>query len=394
VLKMRKKTSCVLLFVFVMMLALTGCSSSTSPSPDTEPDADEEKVIRVGWIAPFSGNYAWAGQYLLDAAQMAADEINAQGGAASGGVRIEILHEDDGGDPTKSVNATIKLIENDKVDIIMGPFNSSCTLANMVETERREFPQITFSLSPVITEQGHKWIFRMSPADDVTMTSILDYATQVKGFTKLAFLTDTTDYGTSGYIVGEPYLKELGLEPLTNEKFNIPDKDFTAQLLKIRAAEPDAIVLHGDEADCGLIAKQRLQLGMNDIPIIGGLPLTGVKYLENGGPEGTEGTMVATSFLANSDKPVIQEFVKNFTDRYGYTPEARCAAAYDGMYVLAEALKNNGGKTDNVSLREGILNVQGLEGVQGTFNYDEYGNGLHSVMKGIFKNGEIEFLAE
>jgi branched-chain amino acid transport system substrate-binding protein len=373
------------LICFIATIGLMGCSKKAE-------EKAQASVIKVGWIAPFSGNYAWAGEYLLNGAKLAAEEINAKGGV--NGVKIDIVYEDDGGDPTKSVNATIKLIEKDKVNIIMGPFNSSCTLANMKETERRQMPQITFSLSPVITKQNNQWIFRMSPSDEVTMTSILEYAVKVQGKKNIAFLTDTTDYGTGGYIVGAPYLEKNGLKPLTNEKFNIPDKDFTAQLLNIKKANPDALLLHGDEADCGLIAKQRIQLGMKDLEIIGGLPLTGTKYLETGGAEAVEGTIVATSFLASNPSPKVQDFVKNFTQKYGYAPEARCAAAYDGMYILAEALKHSQGKIDNISLRDAIRKVQNMEGVQGVFNFDEVGEGLHTVLKGIYRSGKIEFLAK
>jgi len=103
---------------------------------------------------------------------------------------------------------------------------------------------------------------------------------------------------------------------------------------------------------------------------------------------------VSTNFLATRDDPKIQAFVKAFNDKYGYMPEARCAALYDAAYILAAALENSNGEFDNVSLRDGIRAVQGLERIQGTFSYDAKGNGLSKTIKAIFTNGEMQFLSE
>jgi branched-chain amino acid transport system substrate-binding protein len=358
-------------------------------------EVQEDRDIVLGWIGPFSGNYAWAGEYLTNGSKLALDEINAVGGVK--GRKIKLIWEDDGGNPTQSVNAAIKLITQDKVDLIMGPFNSSCALAVMQECANREFPNLTFGLSPLITSQGNQWVFRMSPGDNIAVKNLLDYVTEVKGWTRIAFITDTTDYGTGAYVVGEPYLKAKGLEPLTNEKFNIPDKDFTSQLLKIKQTNPDVIFPHGDEADIGLIAKQRVQLGMGHIPLIGGLPLTGKKFIENAGKEAAEGTIVVTNFIPNNNPdPLVISFTAHFKEKYGYTPEARCASGYDGTYVAAQAFRivfeQLGGELTPENIRDGLRMVQGLKGVQGEFNYDETGEGLSTCHKGIFRNGELEFL--
>jgi branched-chain amino acid transport system substrate-binding protein len=395
-----------LALVFCMMMTVfTACGNSGSPSGseqtpaaaatesnDAAVSSGYDKTLKIGIIGPGSGNYAWVKDYFCDSVQLAIDEMEAIGPEATNGVKLEWIFEDDSGDPTSSVTGTIKLIEEEKVDIIFGPFNSSCAYAQIGEAAKHEIPEIIFALSNGLTEQGNEWVFRCSPADGVTVRNVMQYAYDEMGARKFAFLTDSTDYGTSAYVEGEPFLKDLGLEPLTNEKFDIPDKDFTAQLLKIKNADPDVLVLHGDEADCGLIAKQRLQLGMGDLQLIGGIPMTGVKFLENAGKDGSEGCVVTTNFLANRDDPKVKQFVTNFEEKYNYTPEARCASLYDATYVLAEALKNSGGAIDNVSLRDGIRAVQNYEGVQGTFKYDEAGNGLNVVMKAIFEDGEMQFL--
>lgn len=386
-LKVNNKIRVLFIGVLVILFAL-------SSQLILQADAQEDEIV-IGWIAPFSGNYAWAGEYLTNGSKMAIEEINAAGGI--NGRKLKMIYEDDASNPTQSVNTIIKLIVKDKVDLVMGPFNSSCALADMVEAEKRQFPILVFALSPLVTSQGNKWVFRMSPGDNVTVKALLDYVVEVKGWKKIAFMTDTTDYGTGAYVVGEPYLKARGLEPLTNEKFNIPDKDFTSQLLKIKKTNPEVLFIHGDEADCGLIAKQRLQLGMGDLQLIGGLPLTGKKYKEVGGKEAIEGTIVVTNFLDVNPDPKIQAFIKKFTDTYGYTPEARCTAGYDGTYVAAQAFRNalnNFGDLTPEHVRDGLRQVQGLQGIQGVFNYDETGEGLNTAIKGVFHDGELEFLSD
>jgi branched-chain amino acid transport system substrate-binding protein len=403
----------VLALLFTLCLAFAGCGKTAAPATATPAPATQapataapaetagasaapasyEKTLKIGIVCPGSGNYAWVKDYFCDSVQLAIDELEAMGPDSTAGVKLEWIYEDDASDPTTCVTSTIKLIEQEKVDIIFGPFNSSCAYAQIATVAQNEIPEIFWALSDGITTQGNEWIFRNSPADGITVTNVMNYAHDDLKYTKFAFLTDSTDYGTSAYVIGEPLLKGLGLEPLTNEKFDIPDKDFTAQLLKIKNAAPEVLMLHGDEADCGLIVKQRLQLGMEDLQVIGGIPMTGVKFLENAGADGAEGCIVTTNFLANRDDPKVKSFVEAFKAKYNYDPEARCAALYDATYVLAEALKNSGGKIDNVSLRDGIRAVQDYTGVQGTFKYDDKGNGLTVVMKAIFKNGEKQFLS-
>ena len=408
--KSQRRISLVIIAALLLSLTLAfaGCGkteapASATPAPATAAPAENaaataapasyDKTLKIGIVCPGSGNYAWVKDYFCDSVQLAIEELEAMGPESTAGVKLEWVYEDDASDPTASVTATIKLIEQEKVDIIFGPFNSSCAYAQIATVAQNETPEIFWALSDGITQQGNEWIFRNSPSDGITVTNVIKYAHDELDCTKFAFLTDSTDYGTSAYVTGEPLLKDLGLEPLTNEKFDIPDKDFTAQLLKIKNAEPDVLMLHGDEADCGLIVKQRLQLGMGDLQVIGGIPMTGVKFLENAGSDGSEGCIVTTNFLANRDDPKVKSFVEAFQAKYNYAPEARCAALYDCTYVLAEALKNSGGNIDNVSLRDGIRAVQDYTGVQGTFKYDEFGNGLNVVMKAIFTDGTMQFLS-
>lgn len=386
------KVNKISLIVISVILVIAAFSIQSVLAAEVQQDDD----IVLGWVAPFSGNYAWAGEYLTNGSKLAIEEINASGGI--NGRKLTLIWEDDAANPTQSVNAVIKLIVQDKVDLVMGPFNSSCALSTMVEAANREHPILVFGLSPLVTSQGNQWVFRMSPGDNVSVKALLDYVVEERGWTKIAFITDTTDYGTGAYVVGEPYLKAKGLEPLTNEKFNIPDKDFTSQLLKVKQANPEILFVHGDEADCGLIVKQRLQLGMGDLQIIGGLPLTGKKYTEVGGKEAIEGTIVTTNFLPTGNPdPQIQNFFKKFEETFGYAPEARCAAGYDGTYVAAEAFKialERFGELSPKNIRDGLRSVQGLDGVQGEFNYDETGEGLSNCVKGIFRDGQLVFLAD
>ena len=163
--------------------------------------ASADDVFKIGLVCPLSGSSAISGVIMKNAAEMAVNEINEKGGI-NGKIKIQLLAEDDEGIPANAVNVVQKLVEQDKVNIILGAQLSSCTLAMMEITKAAKIPQITPASSNVtITQQGNKYIYRMTSTDATNAKTLLKYC-QSLGYKKIAMCYDSGDFGTGGFKIG------------------------------------------------------------------------------------------------------------------------------------------------------------------------------------------------
>ena len=150
-----------------------GQSSSTTDNGASTPASGD--AFTLGLICPLSGSSAVSGQILKNATEMAVNEINAAGGI-NGSIQIVLAEVDDEGVPATSVTAMQKLVEQDKVNIVIGSQASSCTLANMEITKAAKIPQITPASSNVaVTQAGNPYIYQMTATDELHMRNIMKY---------------------------------------------------------------------------------------------------------------------------------------------------------------------------------------------------------------------------
>ncbi|MDR1886211.1 MAG: ABC transporter substrate-binding protein [Synergistaceae bacterium] len=353
-------------FFFLVSVAVVGisvfCSYGTAMSADN--------VIRIGVVGPESGGSAQLGQGQHQAAQMAVDEINS--GNLAGDWKLEIFFEDDEGNPTKSANATNKLIQQDKVHVLIGAINSSATLADMVITGRAGIPQITAgSTGSTITEQGNRWIFRTAVNDEFQADALIKYAKEDLGFKKIATLTAADDYGQSGANLLAGAAEREGLEVVSAQTYNNGDKDFKPQILSIKDAGAEGVFLWGLYTEAALIVRQARQLDLN-AQFFGASGMAAQKLIELGG-DAIQGLVLTQSFLPASDKAVVTKFVNGYVERFKDTPIPHGAQAYDTIYIIADAVKR-AGSTDAEKFREALASTSGLQLVTGEPKFNEKGD--------------------
>lgn len=346
-----------------------------------EQGEQEEKIIKIGVISPESGSSAELGQAQHRAVEMAINEIN-EGGLA-GPWRLQAYFEDDEGNPTKSSNATNKLLQETKVDILIAAIMSSCTLADMVHTERAGIPQITAgSTGASITAQGSPWIFRTAVNDSLQADAQVQYAKDVLGITKAATFTEATDYGQSGAELLKAAAAKADIELVVNATYNVGDKDFKPQLLSMLEGNSEAIFMWGNYAEAALIAKQARLLGFEG-QFFGGSGLAASKLIELG-EEAVQGMLITQSFLPDSDETTVKDFVDEFSRKYGKDPIPHAAQAYDTVYIIADAVKR-ADSTSPDALAEAIRTTSGLELVTGSPKFNENGDdvGKRVLITGI-----------
>ena len=351
-------------------------------------DAD---TLKIGLVCPLSGSSAISGVIMKNAAQMAVDEINEAGGV-NGSIKVELVAEDDEGIPATSVTVVQKLVEQDKVNAVIGAQLSSCTLANMEITKAAKIPQITPASSNVtITQQGNPYIYRMTSPDATNAKTLLKYC-QSLGYTKIAMCYDSGDFGTGGFKIVSGLVGDYGIEMVDSEVYNSGDTDFTVILGKMNKAKPDCFFMWGYHTECAAIMTQMMQYGF-DYPMVGyGM---NSPELVNLGGDAVEGIIICTAFDAANPDPVVQAFDQKYQELFHNSYDQNGPQSYDAVYLIADAVERaiaDGADWTNGEVLNTYIASASYTGATGTTSFDETGDMIKDLMVITVKNGVHEIV--
>jgi branched-chain amino acid transport system substrate-binding protein len=292
--------------------------------------------IKIGVAEALSGGAAQYGQSIRNGFLLAADEINAAGGVAGG--KLELVVEDEQGKKEEAINAFKKLIFQDKVLMLFGPtLSNSAQAADPIAQAAKVVVFGTSNTADGITSIGDH-VFRNSVTEaDVLPVTI---ATVVKkaNLKKVAVLYGNDDVFTkSGYDNFKKALEAQKVTVTTTETFAKGDVDFKAQLTKIKATNPDAIVLSALLAEGAPSMVQARQLGLN-VPIIGGNGMNSVKVFDLA-KGASDGLWIGSPWSIENQAKENAAFIVAYTRKYKSAPDQFAAQAYDAMNIAVAALK-------------------------------------------------------
>lgn len=345
---------------------------------------------------PLSGDSAMVGNTEVEGVQLAVKQINEAGGIH--GRQIELVIEDDAQDPATAVNAVTKLIDKDNVVGIIGTVNSSCTLASMEESKKAEVPHITpISSGASITNSDNPWIARIQASDLLQAGAAVRYCKDKLGAERIGMIYQSDDYGVGAMEVVVDILRdEYGETLAASEAFKTDSNDMTPQLLNIKEANCDAIIVWTMYQQGASIAKQARQQGMEQ-PLVGGGGLTNAKLYELGG-EAVVGIVNSQTFFANNPNASAfsASFVEAFQAEYDKLPDSNNAMSYDAMMVMAEGLKYAGPELNNAKIMEGILAVKDMDLATGKITMSENGDALREeiLMVRLVGDKQYELVAD
>lgn len=361
-----KKVSVALVVLTLVSLVLAGCAQTAST-----------QTIKVGVVAELTGDIPAVGASCKNAAEMAVKEVNDAGGLEIGGKKyqVELFIEDNAGKADQSASAAQKLITQQNVVAIIGPNASRYAIPASEIAESSKVVLISpWSTNPKTTldaktNAAKKYVFRAAFIDDFQGRVVAKFALDNLKAKKAAVLYDVaSDYNKGIAEFFKKTFEENGGTVVAFETYTTNDKDFSAQLTKIKEAAPDVVFLPNYYSEVPLQIQQAKRLGI-DVPFLGSDSWGSAELIKLCGTD-CEGYYFSTHYAADNATPVAKKFIDGYTATYGGTPDDVAALTYDSFGLLWTALKS-AGKVDRQAVRDALAKIPKYEGVTGTMQFQE-----------------------
>lgn len=355
---MNKRTTLKTLFVGTV-LALGSFSALAS-----EP-------IKIGSILSVTGPAAFLGDPELKTLQLYVEEINKKGGVL--GRQIQLVHYDDGSDANKANGFAKRLIDDDKVDLIVGGTTTGSTMSTAPLVEKAGVPFISLAGAVVIVEPVKKWIFKTPHTDRMAAEKVFEDMKK-RGISKVALLSETSGFGQSGKKETEAVAAKYGVTLVASETYGPKDTDMSPQLTKIKnTAGVQAVFVFGLGQGPAIVTKNYKQLGIT-LPLYQSHGVASDEFLKLAGPAAEGVRLPSPAQLipeklpaGDPQKPVVTAYDKAYKERYKQDVSTFGGYAYDGLMIAVDAIKR-AGSTDKAKVRDAIEATKGFVGTSGTFN--------------------------
>jgi branched-chain amino acid transport system substrate-binding protein len=345
----------------VMLVAVIGGSAMA---------ADE---IRIGFTPPVTGASAAEGSFQIKALKLALKEINASGGV--NGKKIDIRMVDNQSSNPGALAAIQNAVEQEKALALIGFVKSTQILATSDAIKNYGIPTFIGGTNVTLTKQGNPWLFRVRPDDSIAALAMIKYIKEDLKMSKVGLLHDTDAFGTGGADLVEKYCKEYGLNLVTRAKFTTKDKDFTAQLLSMKRAGAEIMILYApNPEDAAIVMRQYRQLG-SPFKFMGS-PSSQHRDALGLAKDAAEGILAIADFVPGATEE-NRKYGESYKKEYNEPYDGLSAWTYDGLKILTNAIKKAG--EDRTKIREAILATQGYKGALGTFSFTPNGDGLSEV---------------
>lgn len=330
----------------------------------------QDDTVKIGAAVPITGPFANAGIQYYNSLRMAEEDINAAGGV--GGKKFEIIFEDTQGTNPTAVNAFVKLTQQNDIPFAFLSSLSTQNLATEPSVTRAGIPVIYGGGSVAVQERGNPLMFRVRPSDAVYAKALAYGVKEIFKSSKPGIIHTQDDYGLGTANAVEKELAELGVTVVAKEAYSPRDNDFSAQLLSLKNSGADLIMCVTFNRDGALIVQQRLSLGI-EVPFFCGSAMIApaTQDLLSAG-EAKNLYSVGDTILGEAISPESAEFVKRYTEKFGFAPDPFGAAYYDSAWIVAKAIGEVG--SDPEKIRDYLKNLKNYKGLARTYTTDEHNN--------------------
>lgn len=325
--------------------------------------AQAADTVKIGLMAPLTGSWASEGQGMKKIVELLAEQQNAKGGVL--GKQIEVVTEDDGGDPRTASLAAQRLTTRGVVGVI-GTYGSSVTEASQAIYDEVKLPQIANGSTAIrLTEKGFKHFFRTAPRDDEQGRMAARTIDRL-GFKKVAILHDNTSYAKGLADEANALLKGQGAEVVFFDALTPGERDYTAILTKLKGANPDVVLFTGYYPEAGLLLRQKKDMNWQ-VPFLGGDATNNVDLVKIAGKEAAEGFyFLSPPQPQDLDTPDAAAFLADYQKKYNELPPSIWAMlAGDGFRVMVAGIagaKSTDGDKIAAYLHKDLKDYPGLSG--------------------------------
>jgi len=358
------------LVMFFLTLAL---GASLAACTNAETTSSSLESIKIGVIGPLTGDYSMYGTAVANAAQLAADEINAAGGVL--GVDLDIIAYDSQGDALQGVNAYNRLVNQDEVNAIVGGTFSGVTLAFKDLAVSDGIPVLTpTATNPLVTLDAPN-IFRACYTDSYQGSVAALFSIDSLGAQKAAVYYNISDPYSEG--LATAFSDEFEAQGLVVDSYTFSQgtDDYHATLTTINNGGYDVVFVPAYVAEVGAILTQASSLDFGDTVFIGG---DGWDGIEEDYSEVAEGYYFLNHYAKTDPSEQVQSFVTNYTEEFGLAPNALAALAYDSVYALAAAFEA-AGSVEYAAVVSALAALEYNDAVTGAIKFDANGDPVKAI---------------
>lgn len=371
----------VLAIICLVSTIVVGCSKQAAKEGEGVSPASREvtgEPYLIGAVFDVTGPASPLGTPERDTVKMLETEINESGGID--GRPVKFIIYDSGTENTKCLLNVNRLIQSDKVKAIIGPSTTPTTLAIVSACEKAGIPLVSCAAGIHITEPVKSNIFKTAQSDVHGVEKIIEHL-KTQGIENIAFINDSNAFGASGREQMEIQSPAAGIKFVAKEVFDSKDTDMTAQLTRIKAKNPQAVVCWGTNPGPAIVARNMKQLSMN-VPLIMSHGIANRKFIELAGDAANgvvfpAGRLIVVDSMPDTDpqKEALLKYSAQFKKAYGRDADTFGGHAWDAAYLVVNAIEKVG--DDPKLIRDELENTKGFVGISGVFNFsDKDHNGL------------------
>ena len=352
-----------------------------------------QEPIRIGSFLSVTGPAAFLGDPELKTLEMYVDKLNAEGGVL--GRKLQLVAYDDGGDAEKARTFAKRLLEQDKVDVVVGGSTTGTTMAAVPLMEQAGIPFISLAGAVVIVEPVKKWVFKTPHTDRMACEKIF-VDLQARKMSKVALISGSGGFDKSMRGECMKVAGKYGIEFVADETYGATDTDMTAQLTKIKGSGAQAVLNAGFGQGPALVTRNFRQVGLT-LPLYQSHGVASKEYIKLSGPAADGVRLPAAALLVSglldsgdAQKPVVSAYSKAFEDKFKSEVSTFGGHAYDGLMLTVNAIKA-AGSTDKAKVRDAIEATKGYVGTAGVVNMsaaDHMGLDLTAFRMLEIRNGD------
>ncbi|WP_165078227.1 MULTISPECIES: branched-chain amino acid ABC transporter substrate-binding protein [unclassified Desulfovibrio] len=343
--------------------------------------------IKIGLMCPLTGKWASEGQDMKNIVTLLVDETNAKGGINGDTVRLVV--EDDAGDPRTAALAAQKLASAG-VAAVIGTYGSAVTEATQNIVDEAGLVQIgTGSTSVRLTEKGLERFFRTSPRDDAQGKSAAA-AIEKGGYKAVALLHDNSSYAKGLAEESRAALEKAGVRVIFFDALTPGERDYTAILTKLKAADPDLVFFTGYYPETGMLLRQKKEMSWN-VPMMGGDAANHQDLVKIAGPEAAAGYFfISPPLPQDMDTKEAKDFLAAYKAKYDSVPVSVWAVLAGDAYKAIEGALA-AGKADPEAMAAWLKELKDMPGLSGSLGFDAKGDRVGEFYRTYVVNNEGAF---